>query len=195
MVKNKSFIFALIALNFVWTISSLAYDWSELTHQPFYLWPFLIICPLYPFLLALVWLKIIRQQTPNNYLLAFAAIGASFFGALSILFYPVVMLIEGFNWLTFGAIFWVLFYGIQGWYLLFTPNTTLKKWPTILATLYLVTKIFLDWRYNTFGYMSQNEELPIDSLALSAMAILFVILLNTVHLRRLSAQPQETSQA
>ncbi|MGI6123343.1 MAG: hypothetical protein ACOYIG_04010 [Acetivibrionales bacterium] len=183
MAKNKFLIPALITLNFVWAVSAIIYDWPELMRQPIYLWPFLLVCPIYPLLLAITWLKIVRKQTPNSYLLAFATVGASFFGALGLLFYPTVMFIEGFNWLTFGAIFWVLFYGAQGWYLLFAPNVTLKKWPVSLAVFYLLIKTFLDWRYNTFGYMSQNEELPIDGLALSAVVILLAIFLTTVRLQ------------
>lgn len=160
----------LIFLDFFWSGGALWVDIPKLPGIPIWAWPFVVICPIYPFLLALVWLKIYRKQKPNQYLLAFAAIPSAIFGVLALVYYPTLMATNGFTWQDFGQIFWVLFYSIQGWYLLI--KFKIARWPTLLVSLCLMIKFILDYKFLTFGYLDVNLLSPILLKLLLAVALI-----------------------
>lgn len=117
----------------------------------FLIWPLVIICPIYPLLLAFVWFQLYRKNRPNQLLLAFATIPSIVFGILALLYYPLAMFYQGFSWNGFGQIFWVLFYALQGWYLLKKYKVT--QLALSIASIYLLIKLYLDYRYLSFGYL------------------------------------------
>ena len=142
----------LIILDFFWSAAALWVDIPKLPGAPVWAWPFIVVCPIYPFLLAWVWIAIIKKRDPNPYLLSFATIPSAVFGPLAILFYGAFLEIGGLHWQDFGQIFWVAFYSIQGWYLLSTKK--LKILPILAVVLYLAVKFLVDYRFKTFGYFT-----------------------------------------
>ncbi len=137
----------------MWAGLALIYDYSEIFVRPFYLWPIIIICPLYPALLAYVWWKVSAGKETNQYIFALGVIGATYFGLSALIFYPLAMREEGFTWLAAGAIFWVVFYGAQGAYLLKLQKNRLYMAPATLTLIYLLLKLYLDWQYYSFNYL------------------------------------------
>jgi len=147
----------LIFLDLFWSAAALAVDLPKLPSVPVWAWLFAVVCPIYPFLLFWVWRALYKGREPNPYLLAFAAIASAVFGPLALFFYPAVMTKIGFDWRSLGQIFWVLFYSLQGWYLLFKKRILLA--PAAAAAGYLLIKFYLDYRFGTFGYLGV-EDLP-----------------------------------
>lgn len=86
--------------------------------------------------------------------MAFAAIPSAVFGLLAVLFYPMLMYNLGFDILGLGQILWVLFYGLQGWYLIFTKRIKLSA--VVIVNLYLLVKMTLDYKFLSFGYLDLN---------------------------------------
>lgn len=144
----------IVSLDLIWSILALAYDLSKLGEIYWYLWPLVLICPVFPFLLALVFIKITRKKPINQFLIAFAAIPSAVFGLLAVLFYPMLMYNLGFDILGLGQILWVLFYGLQGWYLIFTKRIKLSA--VVIVNLYLLVKMTLDYKFLSFGYLDLN---------------------------------------
>lgn len=154
---KRKIILLLIIIDIIWAIAAVVYDYPELIARPVYLWPILVVCPLYPALLAYIWWMIDVRKKINSYFFALGVLGSTYFGISALVFYPLAMREEGFNWLTLGAIFWVLFYGTQGLYLFWTQKYRLAIVPVLLTAIYLATKLYLDWRYNTFGYFVDDN--------------------------------------
>jgi len=142
-------------LDFIWALVALLYDLGKLASISWFLWPLVVICPLFPFLLGLVFLEITKKSRPNQFLLASAGIASATFGALALLFYPLIMFNEGFSWAGFGQILWVLFYGLQGWYLVYKYKVGLG--PILVAGIYLIGKLTLDYFYLSFGYLAVEK--------------------------------------
>lgn len=155
----------LIALNLIWSAAAFTYDAPEIFRIPFYLWPFIVICPVYPFLLALVWCFIKKEQL-NSILLSFAAIPSAIYFLASLVYYPTWMMLNGFDWLALGQIFWVTFYGIQGLYLIqkYTP----AKSAIILACLFLVISFGVQY----FVHHSNDKNSYIDYTNFSSVLLL-----------------------
>jgi hypothetical protein len=145
---------AIVYLDFVWSILALVYDIGKLGEIAWYLWPLVLICPVFPLLLAFVFIKIIKNKPVNQFLLAFAAIPSAVFGILSLFFYPMLMYNLGFDILGAGQILWVLFYGLQGWYLVFSQK--IKPKAMVFVNLYLIVKLALDYKFLSFGYLDLN---------------------------------------
>lgn len=183
LMKNKIF-FVLIILDLIWAISALVYDLSAIGQIPIYFWPFIIICPIYPFLLALVWYQKVKYNHTNSYLLAFAAVpsAAYFIGAL--IYYPTFMVSNGFNILALGAIFWVAFYGLQGFYLLITNK--LSKISQLLAILFLVISFIIQYLTKTYDYLNldglSNQVIIIVYFFTFINLILYLFLANSIRI-------------
>jgi len=167
----------LIGVNVIWAVSALVYDIPAISHIPFYFWPFIVICPVFPALLALTWWQIFRNNKPNDYLLAFATLPSAIYLLGALIFYPTLMVINGFNWLDFGQIFWAAVYGLQGFYLM--RKYTLKKSPVILVTTFLLISFFIQYLTKTYGYLdfsSINSQLLLALyFVLSAISLIFAI--------------------
>ena len=172
----------LIITDLFWSGAALIVDLPKLADIPPWAWPVVMICPIYPLLLAIVWFQIIYRKRSNQYLLAFAAIPSAVFGVLALVFYPLKLSALGWDSNAFGQIFWVLVYSIQGWYLLFRYKTGFR--PAALAILYLFVKFTLDYKFNTFGYLdfaglSNVAVLSLYIVALAVSVAGFFILLSS----------------
>jgi hypothetical protein len=170
----------LIFLDFFWSGAALWVDMPKLPGIPIWAWPAVVICPIYPILLALVWLKIYRKQKPNQYLLAYASIPSAIFGILALVYYPLLMAQSGFDWRNFGQIFWVLFYSGQGWWLILKYK--FRKLPILGVCGYLTVKFILDYKFLTFGYLEVGDiaaenRVLLFSLALFLLAVLSIFVL------------------
>ncbi len=149
---KKSKIIILIFINIIWAVSALIYDIPAIAEIPIYFWPFIVICPVYPALLALVWWKTYKKKKLNDYLLAFASLPSVIYFIGALIFYPTLMVINGFDWSDFGQIFWVAVYGLQGIYLL--TNYSIKKSPILLVTIFLLTSFVIQYFTKTYDYLN-----------------------------------------
>lgn len=141
----------LIILDLFWSLSAFIWDWPKMAQINPFAWPFVLICPIYPLLLALIWFQLYRKSRPNQLLLAFAVIPSVIFGILAVLYYPTAMVYQGFSWNAFGQIFWVLFYALQAAYLF--SKYKIARYAFVIASIYLIIKFVLDYKYLTFGYL------------------------------------------
>ncbi|MCX6810059.1 MAG: hypothetical protein NTZ65_04960 [Candidatus Berkelbacteria bacterium] len=172
----------LIFLDFIWSVSAFIYDWSKFATIPWFVLPFVVICPIYPLLLAIVWIKIFKKKNPNQYLFTFATIPSMIFGLLALIYYPVAMFYQGFSLNAFGQIFWVLFYSIQAWYLFFKYKTSTL--PIILVLFYLSIKFFIDYKYLTFGYLDFSNIPRVLILYFTIIAVSVAFCLGTLAIFR-----------
>jgi len=169
-------------LDIVWSALALFHDYDKLLSISWYLYPIVLICPIFPLLLALVFFQTTKKRPINQFLLSFAAIPSAVFGVLALLFYPMLMINEGFNILGLGQILWVLFYGAQGWYLIFRYK--MKSWVLVVVSIYLIAKLTLDYYYLSFGYISVEKLTQSQLLGLYIGALVAVALVNIVIFRR-----------
>lgn len=166
---KKKCLYILVGLDLLWSVLAFNHDWPKFAIVPAWAWVFAFICPIYPLLLAVVWAQIINKKHPNDYLLAFAVGPSMIFGVLALLFYPLAMAYQGFDWNGLGQIFWVAFYSIQGWYLFYKIGVS--KAAFAFAGVFLATALSLDYRFKGFGYFN------LDQIADLAIKILFIIAL------------------
>lgn len=134
-----------------WSGAALIVDWPKFFFMPVWAYFFAPICPIYPLALAICFWQKAKNKSVNPYLLAFATIGSVVFGAMAIVYYPVLMADKGFAWQDTGQIFWVLFYGLQGVYLI--RREKFHFMPIVVTVSYLVGKFILDYRFASFGYL------------------------------------------
>lgn len=169
---KRKIIYWIIILNLIWAASAIVYDWDNLSAIPYYLWPSLIICPVYPLLLFLTWASIYRQKKCNDYLLAFAAIPSIVYLIASMIYYPAWMAYNGFNWLAFGQIYWVAVYGLQGIYLYL--NMSIAERAKRLVALFLVISLIVQYlnieRFGLFDFSA------IDDAYVMAFVIVLIVL-------------------
>ena len=149
--KSKLILAFLILLNLFWSVAAFVYDWPAILQLKYYFIPFIVICPIYPLLLALVWYQTLRSNQVNPYLLAFAALPSAIYLVGALIFYPTVMTKTGFDWSACGQIFWVAFYGLQGFYLLTRHH--IKRSAILLAALFLIVSFAIQGTTQTEGYL------------------------------------------
>ena len=166
----------LVIADFIWAISAWVVDVYKLPQIPPWAWIFVVVCPIYPILLALVFLKFLGKKKVNPYLLAFAAIPSAVFGILTLAYYPAKMVFQGFNGNDFGQIFWVLFYSVQGWWLV--KNERLALIPILAVTAFLTTAFVIDYKFKTFGYLNFTlfPNSYITFLFILAVAVTYLLL-------------------
>lgn len=159
----------LIILDFIWSAVAFSVDFPKFFQIPFWAVPFVVICPIYPLLLGVVWLKKYKKTQVNPYLLAFAAIPSAVFGILAIVFYPALMINRGFQWNDLGQIFWVWFYSAQGWNLI--KREKFYFWAVVVALVYLLVKFVLDYNFLTFGYLEVESLTQVAFEGVSIVAV------------------------
>jgi hypothetical protein len=141
----------LIWLNLFWSLCAWIYDGPTLLSIPSLALPFVVICPLFPLLLAGVWLG--KKTEKNNIYLQYLAILPScIYGLLALFFYPLLLHFDHFSWSALLEIPWVLFYGIQGWYLL--PSLPRHLPALTLTSVFLLVSFFIQFSYKSFGYLA-----------------------------------------
>jgi len=182
----KRIIGLLIFFDLFWSAAALWVDISKLSQIPVWTWALVVICPIYPFLLTLIWIQVYREKRVNPYLLSFGAIGASLFGPLALVFYPALIIERGWGWNEFGQIFWVLFYSLQGWYLV--SKFQFKPFPVLLAGVYFVIMIFFNFKTATMSYLdfavlSQGSQNLVLAVALISLLLLLLLALRSKLLR------------
>ena len=166
-----------IILDLFWSGAAWVYDMSKLTTIPPYLWLFVAVCPIYPLLIALILLQLYLKKSPNQFLLAFGAIPSVVFGVLALIFYPTAMFYQGFSWNGLGQIFWVLFYALQGVWLL--RNFKIKPTASITASLFTAFLLFFQFFSKSYGYFDFSN-IPIAVLSVIVVVGLFsIFFLNT----------------
>lgn len=147
----------LIGLNLFLAIASNWYDFQEWSLLPWYLWPFLPICPLYPALLTVWWLFYYFKKRPHTAFTAFIWIGTVSYGLMAYIYYPIHMSFNGFDWFEVGNILWVTIYASQS-IVLFEH---LRKTSLLSVTpvfLYFLTKDFTDRFLGTFSNVYRDAE-------------------------------------
>ncbi len=164
----------IIAADIFMGISALIVDWGDFFVVKWYLIPFVPICPLYPFLLALIFFLIKRrgEQKINQPLLHFTLIGTIGYGIMAYIFYPTYLITQGFAWYELGNMFWVTLYASQA--LLLIP--LLKKihflWYAPVMG-YFIAKDLLDRFGETFSYHREEIfSLPIENFFLASIILL-----------------------
>jgi hypothetical protein len=148
----------LILFNLLLTIASLFYDAPVLPSIPLWAWPFVVVCPLYPLLLALYWWK----RWP--WLAPFAILPAATYGIGALVYYPMLMHATYVNWQDIGTIFWVWLYAAQAWY--FMRSAPLTTAPLILALLFLFASFSIQMITLSYGYLEYASLTPDMRLAL-----------------------------
>lgn len=174
---NSKIIIGIIILDLAWAAMAAIYDWEIFCQIPIYLWPFLVICPVFPALLSLVWLQILEGK-PNNFLFAFSSISSVVYLFAAILYYPMWMVLNGFDWMTFGAIFWVMVYGAQGIYLLL--RYSVKKSALFIVGLFLILSLLIQCWTRTAGSQDFTNFSSANYFALFASVALFVLLFSII---------------
>jgi len=152
----------LVLLNTFWAVAALTFDWPKITTLPSWAIIFIVVCPLYPILLWLVWFTLDRQRSTEArealltkgvfpYLLALAALPSAVYGVVAVYFYPIQMIFNGFNWLGVLSIAWIWVYSAQGWWLLkhFTPHLNALRFSAVFLTVSLLVQLFTQ----TFAYL------------------------------------------
>lgn len=179
MTMRQKYIYILITINLIWTASAIIYDWNNIIRIPAYLWPFLLICQIYPLLLAIYWVLYRRDKRVNEYLTAFATIPSIIYLIAALIYYPSWMVYHHFNWLAFGGIFWVAAYGLQGVYIFLKNN--IQPRPMIATVFFLITSLFVQYRYiqslGQFDFDNMGRYTPtllILFLAISSIALPFI---------------------
>lgn len=154
--QNRIYLY-LAVMDLLWSVCAWVFDWPKLHAIPAYLLPFILTCPVYPLLLSISWFQIYTYKKLNLFVLYLGIIGSVVYGFGAIFYYPVNMSLNGFDWYAFGGIFWVLFYAIQGIYLLFRWNAKFNLLSLILAGVFMGSKIIIDYSTRTYGYIVDNN--------------------------------------
>jgi hypothetical protein len=174
--------YLLFIVDLAWSGAAWVVDYDKLFIIPVWAWPFCLVCPIYPLLLAIVWYKKAKNIRVNDWLMAIAVIASSTLGPLAIVYYPLKMINNGFDILDFGQIFWVLFYSIQGWILL--RERISNKVAVISAVLFLVVKFTIDLKYLSFDYLDFSSLQHNQLVGLYILAVSLSLSLGICNLRK-----------
>ncbi len=173
-----------IFLDIIWAIVALIFDYPVLSQIKYYYWPFIAICPIYPLLLAIIWLLIISRKSVNRYLLCFGVIPSIVYFIGAILYYPTWMFCNGFNFSALGQIFWVVFYGIQAFIL--ADKITWRIIPSLFVSIFIGFSFYIQYINHSFGYfdysnISYHIEISIYMLIVIISICYFIL---TKHFRK-----------
>lgn len=161
--------------------AAMTIDYRDFIETPVYLWIFVPICPLYPFLLAVNYILYLWRGKWLQWLLNFTAIGIISYSLMAFVFYPLYMYENGFGWYELGNIFWVLLYGSQ--ICVIWPAVRRIHWSGYALILaYFLAKDFLDrfsitYSYQRYSLLSDwlQNTLFIAILILHIAVLLFII--------------------
>ncbi len=152
----------LAALGFSMAGVALSVDLHDFVETPWYLWLWVPICSLYPFLLGVNYLFFVWRGEFPRFLLIFTLVGIFGYGMVAPVFYGLYLFEHGFGWYEFGNIFWVWLYAAQGFLLLpyVRRVSCLPWWQFFLVAGYFFVKDFLDrfsvtWSYVRYEMLSQ----------------------------------------
>lgn len=182
MSISKKQLWFLVFLGFSMSLLALRIDLHDFVETPWYLWPWVPICFIYPLLLALNYLYFLKFGRFPQFLLNFTIFGIISYGIIAPVFYTLYMMESGFSWYEFGNIFWVWLYASQA-FLLWPQRKNLPWWQISLIGGYFFVKDLLDrfsvtWSYVRFGALSDNLMNIVFSLLLAIHLGLLLILLH-----------------
>lgn len=160
----------LALLDLVWSLAAFLYDFPAIREIPPWALPFVVICPIYPLLLASVWLSFWRRFRLPSFVIALATLPSATYGLLSLLYYPLLMQQTGFTWNALLQIPWVLLYGIQGLYLLKT-RAIRYIWACLSANLFLIASFLIQYQHKAFDYLDFASLTPTSLHFLLLIAI------------------------
>lgn len=152
---------AFICINLGLAVAALVYDIPAISHIPWYAVPFVVVCPIYPFLIALT----LASNRPHPLLQSFATIPASVYGGLALCFYPLHMALSGLSWYGIGQMLWVLLYASQALFLLPRKHSA----ATFAAAGFTVFSLCVHLQTGSYGY------LDIASLSETTQINLFLV--------------------
>src|SRR3989338_3304486 len=157
---SRSTCWFLSFLGFAMALLALRIDLHDFVETPYYLWMFVPVCSLYPFLLTLCYLFFLKKGYFPQFLLHFTLFGIIGYGVIAPVFYAYYMFEQGFAWYEFGNIFWVWLYASQA-FLLWPYVKKIPWWQFLLIVAYFLIKDFLDrfsvtWSYVRFEMLSEH---------------------------------------
>jgi len=160
MNLSKKQLWFLVFLGISMSLLALRIDLHDFVETPWYLWPWVPICSVYPLLLALNYLYFLRFGRFPQFLLNFTVFGIIGYGIIAPIFYIFYMMESSFSWYEFGNIFWVWLYASQA-FLLWPQRKQLPWWQIFLIGGYFFIKDLLDrfsvtWSYVRYGVLSEN---------------------------------------
>ena len=174
-LPNSRVIIGLCILDILWSLSALIYDFQAIQLIPLWARIFVIICPLYPLLLTLVWTTLLKQMI-HPWLFSIAVLPSAVYGVLGLFFYPLTMYFDHYSWEAVFQIGWVLFYSLQAWYLLRIYNPPLLS--KLFAVLFITLSLGVQFLNQTFGYLAVDVlPAPAQYFLLSLAAITCIFLL------------------
>ncbi len=145
----------LVVLNVAMGLIALTYDWQALQAIPPLLLPVIVICPIYPFLLAVIWVHRLRKRVTPSWIVALAVIPAATYGVLAPLFYITHSYVTVFSWNDMGQIVWVWIYAAQAIYLIFT--TKIDRTAAFWATCFIILSLFMQFSTGGYGYLAIGD--------------------------------------
>jgi hypothetical protein len=181
----------LIILDLCWAGAALLYDLPAIARIPLWALPFIVICPVYPALLAGIWILLLFGRVPHPLYFYAGVLPSLVYGVLALGYYPLSMLAEGFSWNGLLQIPWVLVYALQAWVLLRAYPINQGYLP---ACLFLLVSWLVQLRTGTYGYLGLGQ-LPPSSQGLLFLLALITLLSTISHIRmgaRQKKHPQVT---
>jgi len=163
-------LYTLFTLDLLWSALAWTVDFQKLYIVPPWAWIFCFICPIYPLLLSFIWYKKAQNRNVHDLLWSLAVLPSCVFGILALVYYPLKMVNQGFNFTDLGQILWVMFYSTQAWYLFFIHRKT-QKTRVIFVLFFLLLEFYVEFKYLTFGYLN------FDGFTHPQTAALFIIAL------------------
>lgn len=148
---KRRFLTFLILLDLFMAISATYVDFSDFFAVPWFLIPFVPICPIYPLLLAILFWKYKKSGTFSQPLLHFALIGTIGYGVMAYIFYPTFLITKGFAWYELGNMFWVTLYASQAFLLIPFLKKIQLRWYVPIVTYFFIKDV-LDRFGETFSY-------------------------------------------
>ncbi len=177
----------LVVLNVTMSLVALTVDWQAIQAVPAALIPFIVICPIYPFLLALIWMHKLHRRTIPLFLQA-ALLPTATYGVLAPLYYVTHSFVTVFSWNDMGQIGWVLLYAGQAMYLLLT--TKMSRAALFWGGCFSAVSLCLQFVTKSYGYLAINDlSQPIQIL------FLVVGLLVTLGWHQVSTEISENQKA
>lgn len=180
MLSRRTLV-SLSLLGFVMSGLALRLDLHDFYETPVYLWLFVPICSMYPLLLFINYLFLLKRGTVPQFLLTFTLFGIIGYGVIAPFFYTMYMFENSFSWYEFGNIFWVWLYASQA-VLLWPHIKKVPLWQFGLIGVYFLVKDLLDrfsvtWSYTRFGVLSETLMNRMVLVAIVVHIVVFVILL------------------
>lgn len=195
LFSSRRLIWSLLIIDIVMALIALTVDLHDFFETPWYLWLWVPICSIYPFLLALNYGYFLKHGRFQPFMLSFTVFGVIGYGIIAPVFYGLYMREAGFAWYEFGNILWVWLYASQG--ILLWPfvremliTNTLRVTQLLVIFGYFLIKDILDrfsvtWSYVRFGALSESTmNITFVTLLIVHFVLLAVFLRKSLHVSK-----------